>query len=171
MAVRSCFQIAIQHEGLGKQRVIRGADRFLVEAAAASQRRAWDEQYAKELNATERRREREDRKAELADNLREADVRTRAAQAALEELRGILAATLRGDDRIHWDHFKQHQPFSQPAPQARAYLPLPPEPQADDDFNTPRWRAVHCELGSSLLSDHRAIIADLAPGAVVNREL
>ena len=26
-----------------------------------------------------------------------------------------------------------------------------------------RWRTVHCELGSSLLSDHRAIVADLAP--------
>ena len=28
----------------------------------------------------------------------------------------------------------------------------------------PRWRAVHSELGRSLLSDHRAIIADLTPG-------
>ncbi len=28
----------------------------------------------------------------------------------------------------------------------------------------PRWRAVHTELGRSLLSDHRAIITDLTPG-------
>ncbi len=27
-----------------------------------------------------------------------------------------------------------------------------------------RWRAVHAELGASLLSDHRAIVADLTPG-------
>ena len=33
----------------------------------------------------------------------------------------------------------------------------------DHCWLSPRWRAVHCELGSSLLSDHRAIITDLAP--------
>ena len=40
----------------------------------------------------------------------------------------------------------------------------------DHCWLAPRWRAVHCELGTSLLSDHRAIIADLAPGGAVNRE-
>lgn len=145
---RSYFQIAIHHEGLGKQRVIRGTDRYLVEVAARSQRQAWDEQHAKKLGATERRREREDRKAELADNLCEAEKQTREARAAIDELRGILAATLRGDDRIHWDHLKQHQLFSQPAPQARPYLPLPPEPQAED----PRYRPQRSLMDKLLIS-------------------
>ena len=39
-----------------------------------------------------------------------------------------------------------------------------PQLRIDQCWLGPRWRAVHCELGSSLLSDHRAIIADLAPG-------
>jgi endonuclease/exonuclease/phosphatase (EEP) superfamily protein YafD len=42
--------------------------------------------------------------------------------------------------------------------------PLPfPLLRIDHCWLGQRWRAVHCKLGSSLLSDHRAIIADLAP--------
>lgn len=42
-----------------------------------------------------------------------------------------------------------------------AFLPLL---RIDHCWLGPRWRAVHTELGRSLLSDHRAIITDLTPG-------
>lgn len=41
------------------------------------------------------------------------------------------------------------------------FLPLL---RIDQCWLGPRWRAVHTELGMSLLSDHRAIITDLTPG-------
>ena len=43
----SYYHITVRHDGLGKYRVIRGAARHLVEAAAHAQQRAWNEQYAK----------------------------------------------------------------------------------------------------------------------------
>jgi tellurite resistance protein len=97
----------------------------------------------------ERRRERDERKQELEDSLREAEVRTREAQDALEELRDILAATLRVDDRIDWDKLKQHQPFSQPQPQERPYLPIPQEPQPDESRYRPQLGLIDKFLRSS----------------------
>src|SRR5438105_3703821 len=102
MAARNYYQIAIHHSGLNKHRVIRGADRYLVEAAAATQQRAWEEQYARKIAVEDRRRKRDNKQQELEENLREAEERTAEAQAALNELRGVLAATLRVDDRVDW---------------------------------------------------------------------
>ena len=126
------YHVTVRHDGLGKYRVIRGAERNVVEAAAHAQQRAWNEQYAKKLELAERRRERDERKQELEESLREAEVRSGEAQDALDELRNILAATLRVDDRIDWDKLKQKQPFSQPQPQERPFLPIPQEPLADE---------------------------------------
>ena len=67
------YHVTVRHDGLGKFRTIRGAERHLVEAAAHAQQRAWNEQYAKKLEVAERRRERDERKRELEDSLREAD--------------------------------------------------------------------------------------------------
>ncbi len=130
MATRSYYQIAIHHPGLNKHRVIRGNDRYLVEAAAMTQQRAWAELYTRKISTEVRRRERENKRQELEDNLREADERTLEAQAALSELRSILAATLRVDDRVDWASMMQ-PPFSQPKPKERPFVPLPPEPTFD----------------------------------------
>jgi|LakMenE01Jun11ns_1017448.scaffolds.fasta_scaffold9948753_2 restriction system protein len=127
---RNYFQIAIHHPGLNKHRVIRGADRYLVEAASATQQRAWAEQYARKVEVDERRREREDKRQELEDNLREAEERTAEAQSALSELRGVLAAALRVDNRVDWASMMQ-QAFSQPRPTERQYLEFPKEPTFD----------------------------------------
>ena len=99
---RSYYQLAIHHPGLNKHRVIRGSDRYHVEGAAAAQQRAWAEQYARKVEMDERRRARDDKRHELEDNLSEAEERTAEAETALNELRGVLAATLRVDDRVDW---------------------------------------------------------------------
>ncbi len=130
MATRSYYQLAIHHPGLNKHRVIRGNDRYHVEGAAAAQQRAWAEQYARKVPMDERRRERDDQRSELEDNQFEAGERTEEAQAALNELRGVLAATLCVDDRVDWAAMMR-PPFSQSKPKERPYLPLPPEPVFD----------------------------------------
>lgn len=130
MSARSYFHIAIHHAGLNKHRVIRGNDRHLVEAAAATQQRAWAEQYARKVDLDDRRRERDDKRQELEDNLREADERTAEAQSLLNELRGVLAATLKVDDRVNWESLLQPT-FSQPRPREREFLPYPSKPVFD----------------------------------------
>ena len=132
---RNYYQIAIHHPGLNKHRVVRGADRYIVEAAAATQQRAWSEQYAKKMEVDGRRKERDDKRRELEDNLEEADERTAEAQAALKELRGVLTAALRVDYRVDWAAMMQ-LPFSQPKPKPRPYVPLPTEPTFDPN----EWR-------------------------------
>jgi len=127
---RSYFQIAVCHSGLNKYRVVRGADRYLVEAAAAAQQKAWEQQYTRKLAAKERRKEREDKRRELEDNLSEAEQRTVEAQAALEELRGVLATGLGLSHRLDWEAMKKPA-FSQPKPKPIPYLPLPTEPTFD----------------------------------------
>ncbi len=132
---RSYYQIAIHHPGLCKHRVIRGANRDLVQAAAVTQRRAWEEQYARKIAINSRRVARENKRQELEDQLREAEERTAEAKAALDELSGVLAATLCVDDRVDWTAMMQ-PPFSQPRPKERPYIAHPEEPAFDPD----EWR-------------------------------
>lgn len=135
---RFYYQAAIHHDGLSKHRVIRGTDRDLVEAAALAQQRTWNEQYAKKIEIAERRRDRDERKQDLEESLSEAEERTGEAKKSIDELRDILAATLQVDDRIDWNKLKHLQSFSQPQPQARPYLPIPQEPQPDQDHYRPQ---------------------------------
>lgn len=132
MSGRSYYHIAIQHSGLNKHRVIRGNDKYLVEAAAATQQRAWAEQYARKVEVDDRRRERANKRQEIEDNLREADERTAEAQALLRELRGVLDATLNVDDRVNWESLMQ-PPFLQPRPKEREFVQLSPEPVFDPE--------------------------------------
>ena len=128
----SYYQIVVTHPGLHKQRVIRGADQYVVQAAAQAQSRAWDELWARKLEREERRRDREARRQEIENSLADAEERTREAAAELEAVRGVLSATLRIDDRVDWERLKNHQPFSQPQPQERPFHQSPPEPQESD---------------------------------------
>jgi uncharacterized protein with von Willebrand factor type A (vWA) domain len=114
MASRNYYQVVVRQPGLHKHRVVRGGDRYIVEAAAQAQMRAWNELFATTLEREERQRARDARRQELEDSLAEAEERTREARAELEGVRGVLAATLSVDDRVNWETLKQHQAFSQP---------------------------------------------------------
>lgn len=132
MSSTNYYRLEVRHEGLGKYRLIRGSDRYVVEATARAQVHTWNEQYAKKLAIDEQRRERRDRKQELEDNLRESEERTCEAQAELAALRGILAFSFKNNNRIEWQSLKQNQPFSQIQPQPRQFLPVPVEPKSDE---------------------------------------
>jgi len=133
---RNYYHIAVQHSGLNKHRVIRGADSYLVKEAAIMQERAWAEQYARKVAVNERRRSREDKRRELEDNEREANERTKDAQAALDELRGLLGATLRLEHRVDWAD-RMQSPFSEPRPAQRPYLDYP---EAPPPFDPNDWK-------------------------------
>ena len=133
------YQVVVSHPGLHRQRVVRGNDRYIVQAAARAQMRAWDEMFARQIEAEERRRARDTRRRELEDNLSEAEERTREAKEDLAAARGLLAASLRVNDRIDWEALKHHQPFSEPEPKAQPYLPFPVEPREDDASFKPHF--------------------------------
>ena len=69
-------------------------------------------------------------------------------------------------DSVHFDSWRRdfREAFESSGHGFAETWPVPfPLLRIDHCWLGPRWRAVHCELGSSLLSDHRAIVADLAP--------
>jgi restriction system protein len=129
---RHCYEITIRHAELGKFRVIRGTDREIVAASAYAQERIWNEQYGKKLHSEARRTQLRAQKEAVEQNLWRAEELTREAQTRLEELGTLLSQTLAVNDRIDWDKLKKFEPFSQPQPQLRPFLPYPPEPQADE---------------------------------------
>ena len=135
MAGRNHYQIVVTHAGLNKHRVVRGDERYIVEAAAQAQVRAWNETFAKKVAADERRQTRDASIREMEDCTAEAEERTHEAKAEMATARGILAATLRVNDRVDWQKLKELQPFAQPQPVARPYFPIPPEPvQSEQRF-------------------------------------
>src|SRR4051794_25383044 len=142
MASRNYYQLVVRHPGLHKQRVIRGDDRYIVEAAAHAQTRAWNELYALTLEREERRRDRDARRLEMEDSLAEAEDRTREAKAELDGVRGVLAATLGIDDRVNWENLKQHHAFSQPPPGPQPYREFSEEPQVGDVRFQPQLRLL-----------------------------
>ena len=69
-------------------------------------------------------------------------------------------------DSVHFDAWRRdfREAFETAGHGFAETWPVPcPLLRIDHCWLAPRWRAVHCELGQSLLSDHRAIVADLAP--------
>ena len=142
------YQATIRHDGLGKYRVIRGAERHIVEAAAYAQQKAWNEQYAKKLAAEERTRERQTRKQQLEDNINEAAERTREAEAAIHALQWLLSDTLLVDDTVRWESLKQNERYPHPPPVPSQYQTIPEEPRPDETRYQPQlglmdkfWRA------------------------------
>lgn len=135
MALRHYFQVAIKHDGLNKHRIIRGADRYLVEASAATQQRCWAEQFAKKVAIEERGRSRENKRQELSENLREATDRTAEAQAILKSFREILSISLDNTGRIDWESMMQ-PPFAHSKPEPRPYIEHQREPKpTDPEYN------------------------------------
>lgn len=117
----------IQHDGLGKSKVISGTDPDIVDHKAAAQLWEWE-------CAWDRIQEREEARAEKESNKEEAAVRTKEAQDALAEVDGLLAFTIGVNDTVDWETLKNNSPFSKPVPvlqnpQESAPICLPGQPQ------------------------------------------
>ncbi len=155
MAYGRYFEIVIDHPGLHTHRVIRGTDQWIVEAKAAAQRRAWDEQYRRKLSVEHRRLARENKRQAFEENLREAVERTHEAQEEITELKRILRSTLATDDRIDWERLKQKGPFAKRPPEPKPYLPTDREPLPDDPPYIPLLNFFDKLVPSSSEKKHR----------------
>ena len=129
------FFATVTHEGLGKQRIISGTDRDIVEAKARAQVLTWEHQYA-ERQARDRAKHEAAvstaaAKRALEANIDEAEERTRDAKAGIELVRNTLQRTLQVNDAIAWEQLKNNLPFSKPEPEAPNYMPYPDEPNPE----------------------------------------
>ncbi len=132
------YSVTIRHPGLGKCRVITGSIEAVVDAKARAQMVQWDHQYQMKLEKDRKQSDRESKKMEEADKKQDAADRTAEAQAAIEEVKGILKATLSVNDAVDWETLKTREPFPKPEPAPPIYKDYPPEPQA----NAPQFQPV-----------------------------
>ncbi|MCP5518354.1 MAG: restriction endonuclease [Verrucomicrobiales bacterium] len=129
------WQATVTHRGLGKQRIITGNDRAIVDAKARAQEFTWECQYQEKL-ARERERtaaaeQRLSTVARLRARQAEAETRSLEAKVAIEEVRRTLEATLEVDDAIDWECLKSAEPFPKLQPEAPQYLAFPEEPNPE----------------------------------------
>ncbi|MBI3195334.1 MAG: restriction endonuclease [Ignavibacteriae bacterium] len=114
------WQIELTHPGLNKYRLIRGTDKYVVEQKAVAQRAAWEEMWSKRV-------EKEVRALSKQSMLEEAQLRTKEAIEAIDELENILHHTMGVDDTIKWESLKDISIFSKPRPQLSNLEPPPPK--------------------------------------------
>lgn len=124
------WEIRIEHPQLHKFRVIRGADKFIVEQKAQVQMAAWEEAWLAKSQKLA--------KAEhLQTKIAEAEQQTKSASEEIRKLQSILVHTLAVNDAIDWDSLKDTASFDEPEPLRPEMQNVPPEPSPED----PKYRA------------------------------
>lgn len=101
------YWMEVGNDELGEVRVIKGSSQSEVQAKAQQQLARWD-QRVQRLREQQR----------IADSKQRADAMTDAAQAQLDEWRGILRSTLLVNDRIDWETLYDHRTFTPPPMEA-----------------------------------------------------
>ena len=99
----------IKHVGLGKFRVLKDFDPYILQNKINTQFRTWDEQWAKK----ERKRIKDESRKNNNDLANE---KTLEAQKAQKDLEDILIDTLEVDDTVDWSTLKNKTKFTEPNP-------------------------------------------------------
>jgi restriction system protein len=118
------YSVEVRHTGLGKYRVISGTDEDVVQAKARAQMAEWNHLYQAKSEKERKLADRESKQQEAAE-------RTADAQEAIDEVKGVLKATLSMNDAIDWETLKHRDPFPVKEPRAPIYRDFQPEPQED----------------------------------------
>ena len=121
------YRVDLQHEGLKKHRVIKGAEEETVLLKARLQKEDWDEKWQQAQVREEERRTKEEEKRQQGANKDLAAERSAEAQRKLELLDGTLRHTLTVDNTIIWEQLKDESRFTEPQP---AKTQTPPRPKA-----------------------------------------
>lgn len=121
MAYRQMWEIEIRHEGLNKYRHIRGADEYVVEQKALSQRLVWDEMWVKKLEIEEGKKIKRQVWRNKEDLIKEAAIKTKDAQEYFKSLEGILSHTLKVNDAIGWAKLLNNKNYTVKEPKSIAF--------------------------------------------------
>lgn len=145
------YEREISHEGLGKYRMIRGADYWVVDRKAEAQLRQWDDMWA-------RRQQREQDLREKASKKELANSQTHWAQQATEVLQNTLRRGLMTRPAIEWDSLKDRSEFPEPHPSGPRVTKEPHEPSETDAKYEPdlSWINQHLGIGKQAKIDAAA---------------
>ena len=122
------YEIEVSFEELGKYRVIRGSDPYIVQQKANAQLETWEAMWERKQAADEKRADRELR----AENKLQAQIDTEEAEKVLQELEQLLSHTLSVNDVVDFKRLEDHSTFSEKKPQPYTPQPLPKEPLKSD---------------------------------------
>ena len=124
------YEVRVWHAELGKEQVIRGDDRNVVQQKAQEKMRQWDDLWESRVAEDRKRQARQEHAQDVADKKDEAEERTLEAQRASAELDTILAHALEIDNTFDWETLKSFTEFSVPTP----VEPTPPtEPGSEPE--------------------------------------
>jgi restriction system protein len=139
------YRIELEHPGLHKHQVITGEHASMVANKAHLKLLEWNEQWEKKQAALAKKKKAASQKAAIEEKKASATTQTIEAQAELEALEGILAATLQVDDTIDWNELKSVEAFPEPKP-AKPRYPAPPEPLTLPDRPTAKSRSFKSSM-------------------------
>jgi len=126
------YEKEVWHTGLGKHRIIKGNDKYVVEQMAKAQLREWEEMWQRKQAAIAREKARLAAAKEKEEMKALALEATKEAQRVLKAIDETLLATLSVDDRIDWDKLKSKEKFGKPKPKKPIYFSKPIEPLETD---------------------------------------
>ena len=138
------YSLELWHGGLNKHRIIRGESAAIVKMKASLQISEWDERWTVVESREAQRVEKTATKLQLAENKALASERTQEAQFELDQLAGLLKATLDVDDTLNWDDLKDKAPFPErkpikpQAPKSPVMGVLTPEPNLQNHKYLPK---------------------------------
>lgn len=142
------YQVEVRHPGLHKYRLIKGADRYVVEQKATAQLRAWDEMWSRRQAADSVRETRQRAAQEKEAKKTLAADRSAEAQDVLSGIERTLLHTLDRNDRIEWDSLLDGKSFPKALPPEPKWLPLPREPKPSDPLFMPTKKWYHALFGN-----------------------
>lgn len=147
------YVVEIRHNGLGKYRLVRGPNPYVVEQMANAQLQQWDEQYSKKQALARRSEERTNaalQRQEISQHREgmkvQAGALTTEAKQAIESISQILSSTLQVDDRVAWDSLIDRTQFAVAKPSRQ--LASPPRPINMPP--APNQAAPHYEIALNL---------------------
>jgi restriction system protein len=125
------YEIRVRDDRINAYRVIRGENRYDVEAKAAAVRATWDDRWRRQQAAEAARKAREQREILSLDGRHHAQQLTVELESAAEALDSILVAGC--DEPIPtWDDLNDHSVFAASKPAKPKVATLPKMPKADD---------------------------------------
>jgi len=144
---RYIYTREVWHDGLGKYRVIRGSDAYVVEQKAHGQIKQWNDIWARREEA-ERKKESKERAAKEKEQKKElAEARSREAREATEDLKNILQRGLASSSAFDWESLKNKGDYPEPKPRKPTSKNEPPEPRREDAKYKPNLSMINNLFG------------------------
>jgi restriction system protein len=121
------YQITVTHSGLGKERILTGYDKYILESRARELTARWNDQYTKQLSVAQRVADRQQRQQHVEQSLEDARERTEDARLERESLDRLLVEATKAPP-FQWESLKTRTEYHIAQPLPPTYKSYPTEP-------------------------------------------